>query len=322
MIIDQQDIIDTVKAMPAPKEAAYVRRPSEVLDAVINAFHDPSFQRAGYPLPYSDFDNLFRFRDGEVTVWSGENHTGKSEALNQYVLFHSQRIKTFVMSPEMPVYRTLQYMACQATAQGKPSKMAITHFIQEIEHKIYLLDQSSTFNPQMVINLIRYVVQEFGVKQIVIDSLMKCGINENDDHGKIKWFVDQLCVLAKALEIHIHIVAHAMKPKDRARPTRYSIKGSGAISDLVDNVIIMWRNEEKEHELQEGVNDIRMQELGNEPDGRMIIDKQRHGTGWRGMINLWHWSEQRVFLPNRAARPVMANLGTPLVAVSQFNGGQ
>ncbi len=130
---------------------------------------------------------------------------------------------------------------------------------------------------------------------------MKCGINENDDHAKIKWFVDQLCVLAKNLNVHIHLVAHSKKPSNQGgRPSRYDIKGTGAISDLADNVIIMWRNKEKERKLDEGIiNHADELEVQNEPDARMIIDKQRHGNSWTGSINLYHDSFSRSFMESK-----------------------
>ncbi len=316
MIITERDIIQEVNRMPAPKEAAAIRKASDVKAELVDVFHNPNALRKGLPIHIEGFDDSIRFRPGEVTAWTGENHTGKSEILNQFILFHHKRIKAFVLSPEMPVYRTLQYMACQALATGRPSKEGLDRFIASIDDSMIFLDQSTTLKPQTIINLIRYVVQQYGVEHVVIDSLMKCGINENEEHGQIKDFIDQLCVTAKGLQIHIHLVAHNMKPRgDGQRPTRYNIKGSGAISDLVDNVIIMWRNENKQYALSEGVKDrVKHEDYMAQPDAKFVVDKQRHGNGWRGVIPLWHWSDERVFLPDRGGRP-QSIINAPLRAV-------
>lgn len=307
MILREQDIRELMGKLSPPKEAAFVKNPNDVADEVVAAFHDESFDRQGYPIHFKTAEQCIRFRKGEVTIWTGENHTGKSEILNQFILSQTGVEKSFIMSPEMPLYRTMQYMTNQATGSAKPSEEQIRKFLDYVSERIFLLDQQSTFNPEDVINLIRYVHQAHGCFHFVIDSLMKCGINENDDHGKIKWFVDQLCVTAKNLNIHIHLVAHAKKPANADRPTRYSIKGSGAISDLVDNVIIMWRNESKERQLDEGVSDSDCVDLMAQPDARLIVDKQRHGSSWKGSLALWHDSASRSFLETRTdlPRPIM-----------------
>jgi twinkle protein len=303
MILEDSDIRQALERLKPPPQAAYVKTPKQVRDEVVAAFHDKSFGKQGYPIHFTKNQDCIRFRKGEVTIWTGENHTGKSEILNQFILSQTAVEKSFIMSPEMPLYRTIQYMTQQATGVAEPKIVQIDMFLEMIEGQIYLLDQQSTFNPDDVLKLIQYVHAEYGCFHFVIDSLMKCGINENDDHGKVKWFVDQLCVLAKTLDIHIHLVAHAKKPANADRPTRYSIKGSGAISDLVDNVIIMWRNEAKEIALDEGCDEMRWAEWMEKPDARMIVDKQRHGNSWKGSIALWHDAASRSFLETRSDYP-------------------
>lgn len=299
-VLNENDIRQALERLAPPPQAAYVKTPAEVEADVIAAFHDDSFGMQGYPIQFKGFENSIRFRKGEVTIWTGENHTGKSEILNQFILYQTAFEKAFIMSPEMPVYRTMQYMTQQITRSEKPTVEQIKNFLRIVTGKIYLLDQQSTFNPEDVLKLIQYVHAEYGVFHIVIDSLMKCGINENDDHAKVKWFVDQLCVLAKSLELHIHLVAHAKKPERGGRPSRYNIKGTGSTPDLVDNVIIMWRNEDKERELDEGgLSDERFTELMAMPDARMIVDKQRHGSSWKGSIALWHDAPSRSFISDR-----------------------
>ena len=65
------------------------------------------------------------------------------------------------------------------------------------------------------------------------------------------------------------------------KPTKYDYKGSGAITDQVDNVISVWRNKAKEKKRDE---DKQVDE--KEPDALLICDKQRNGE-WEGSIGLW-----------------------------------
>ncbi len=295
-ILQEQDIRQALGKMAPPPESAMIKTPMQVCDQVVSAFHNPSFGMQGYPVHFDQFADRLRFRAGEVTIWGGQNHTGKSEMLNQFLLSQTGQTKAFIMSPEMPVYRTLQYMTQQITRVEKPSEEKIRNFMKMIEGKIYLLDQSSTFKASDIEKLVRFAHSEYGCFHFAIDSLMKCGMDENKEHAQIRDFVDNLCQISKSIGVHTHLVAHCNKPKDNQRPNRYDIKGTGAIPDLVDNVILMWRNEEKERVLDEGGKPAHeLMEWEAKPDGRMIVDKQRHGTSWKGSINLWHCAKSRSF---------------------------
>lgn len=297
MILQESDLRQALEKMQPPSEAALIKSPSQVRDEVIALVHDESYGMQGYPIHFENFASKLRFRPSELTIWTGQNHTGKSEILNQFILSQTAECKSFIMSPEMPLPVTIKNMCQQIAATDKPSKEVINKFIDMIEGKIYLLDQDGVFQPEEVIKLIRYVHSEFGCFHFVVDSLMKCGMNENEDHGRVKNFVDQLCITAKYLKCHIHLVAHSKKPSSKdGRPSRYDIKGSGSISDLADNIIIMWRNNEKERLLDEGIKDhAEEMEIEQQPDAKMIVDKQRHGCSWVGSIKLKHSAQSRSF---------------------------
>jgi twinkle protein len=111
----------------------------------------------------------------------------------------------------------------------------------------------------------------------MVDSLAKCGFAEDDYNGQ-KDFVDKLMEFAGKFEVHVHLVVHIRKQKDEQQmPGKMDIKGSGAISDMVDNVFIWWRNKEKEIARGKGetvsennpdaqLNCVKQRETGNEPN--------------------------------------------------------
>lgn len=304
MEIIKSDIEQIKKYLKPPPMAAYIKPAYDVFDDVIESIHNPTIHQMGVPIHYHDYAENIRFRSGEVSVWSGQNYTGKSEILNQFVLNSMNSLKAFIISPEMPLVRTMQYMTYQALNARHPSRDDINRFREYTKDKLYLFDQQTTLKPDMLLAVIRYAVDVFKVDTIIIDSLMKCGIDENKDHGLIKNFIDQLCVNAKNLNIHIHIVAHSKKPLSNERPSRYDVKGSGSISDLVDNVFIMWRNWQKEYDMQDSKTSFEKQtELREEPDAKLICDKQRHGD-WVGVIPLWHDEQSRTFLDGVMKKPV------------------
>lgn len=92
-----------------------------------------------------------------------------------------------------------------------------------------------------------------------------------------KAMLGNLCAVAKETGLHVHLIAHCRKPAGGAEdkyPTKYDIKGTGAISDQVDNVILVWDNKPKQAELAKQYPDAKFRE---QPDFIVVLDKQRHG---------------------------------------------
>jgi twinkle protein len=126
---------------------------------------------------------------------------------------------------------------------------------------------------------------------------MKCGIAEDDYNGQ-KRFLDELTAIARDKKIHIHLVHHSRKLADEnSPPGKMDAKGTGAITDLVDNCVTTWRNKKKEVLAAQG------KESETDPDALMIIDKQRHGE-WEGRIALWYHKPSQQFVSCPGGKPI------------------
>lgn len=135
---------------------------------------------------------------------------------------------------------------------------------------------------------IRYCADKLRISHFFLDSMMRCVRGEDDYNGQ-KDFVTDLCAAGQETGAHIHLVHHTKKPADDShKPTRFDAKGSGAISDQVDNVFAIWRNKPKERQLErrEWANEEERDKIVSRPDALVICDKQRHGE-WEGSIALW-----------------------------------
>ena len=122
--------------------------------------------------------------------------------------------------------------------------------------------------------------------------MMKCGMGEDDYNGQ-KAFVDAITSVARDTAVHIHLVAHSRKKSDEhSPPGKMDVKGTGAITDQVDNVLTVWRNKKKESEMQDG-----NQKNCHDPDALIICDKQRNGE-WEGKIGLWFHPSPMQFVEN------------------------
>lgn len=254
--------------------------------------------RPQYPvLPWSKTHHNFAFRPGEVSLWAGINGHGKSMMLGQAVLsLCAQDQRCCVASFEMDPWRQMERLLRQSAGCEQPTAEWLDAFGQWTDGKLWFYDQTGTVRPAMIFALIRYCAEKLKVHHIVIDSLMKC-MRAEDDMNAQKEFVDELCALARSLKVHVHLVHHVRKGEDERsskRINKFDVKGSGSITDQVDNVLLVWRNKAKESEPDK---------REAEPDGLLIIDKQRNGE-WEGQVALWFHKGAMQYLPDGRGRPM------------------
>ena len=105
-------------------------------------------------------------------------------------------------------------------------------------------------------------------------------------------------------DIHVLIVAHNRKSmNDSQGGGKHDVKGTGAITDLVDNVISWWRNRPKEKRLEREKDQEKRNELMKKPDAIASIEKQRNGNGDEPDILLWFDRNSHQFQNDRVGQP-------------------
>ena len=266
-------------------------------------------------LPWPKCNESFEFRGGEVTVWAGQNGHGKTDVTTQVVLsLIGQNEKVCVASFEMKPVTTIGRMVrMYATTnpfseeyQGGSGLDILDGLYDEFgewtTNRLWLYDQTGTANPQTVLGMVKYCAKELGITHVVIDSLMKC-VKAEDDYNGQKDFVDQLCAMAKDLDIHVHLVHHLKKPsKEGDMPDKHDTKGSGSITDQVDNLFMVWRNKPKEDAWKAMGGKSNKQE---EADCFLLCRKQRNYEGnadGEPTIGLWRHRDAGNFIANAGDR--------------------
>src|SRR6185369_14223147 len=137
--------------------------------------------------------------------------------------------RAVICSFEMKPAATLQRMVRQASHGPEPTIDFIHKFHDWTDDKLWLYDQQGSVKPERVLSVCRYFADQLKGQHVVIDSLMKCGIAE-DDYNRQKWFIGELTSIAMDKKIHIHLVHHSRKQGDEnAPPGKMDAKGSGAI---------------------------------------------------------------------------------------------
>ena len=254
-------------------EHTKIKSPSQYADEVESYFSDDL--NGGIPLPFEKTLDDFKVRLGELTIVSGYSGHGKTMWLSYVMLHLLKDNKTLIGSFEMTPRATLGRMLMQ-TGNPNPTKVYIDDFISKVEHKLYLYDPEGETSSSKVLEVIYYAAEKLNVKLMVIDSLMKCGINEDDLNGQ-KAFANKVAVAARDLGIHIFLVAHSRKTADEhGRASKFDVAGSANLTNLVDNVFSVHRNKAREEEaLNSGLNS----EIMNQPPCTVYLLKQRHGRG-------------------------------------------
>jgi twinkle protein len=228
-------------------DAAAKVRAASLYSEDLDAQFTPRERSARRPrMTSTKLGGCLEFRPGEVTCWAGYNGHRKSLAVSQVVAdLCGQGERSLVMSFEMAPAVTLARMARQIWGVAAPTKRQRDAFMGWTDDRLWIFDHMGRFSPAKCLAVLRYFAEELGGAQVVIDSMMMvCQSEESLDEQK--QFMTDLVRVAQETGLHIHLVAHCKKPLDESKmPTKYDIRGSSAISDQVQNVVMVWSNKAK-----------------------------------------------------------------------------
>lgn len=261
-------------------------------------------------MPWSKSLESFSYRLGEVTLYAGSNGGGKSLITGQIALgLIKQDQKVCIMSFEMKPKRTILRMTRQFSGVDLDNpflkdKVRINNeYYDRLKkfstEKLWLYDQQGTTNSKQVISVARYCAVELGITHIFIDSLMKC-VSGEDDYNAQKAFVDELTALARDHNVHIHLIHHIRKlASEEVHPNKNDVKGTGAIADQVDNILLMWRNKKKERMIKNN------EEIKGEvqPDAYLMCEKQRNGEN-EEWYKLFYHKDSQQFIEDEEGVPM------------------
>lgn len=282
--------IDFERYLEETEEIAQkVQQPSDFFEKAYSRLTDNQ-NPTGDTLPWNKTWDKFRFRDGELTIWAGVNGNGKSLVMGQTALFFTK--PCVIASMEMLPEATLARMIRQACGNANPTRLYAERVVSRLVGKIWIYNQVGNVQQRALFGMVRYCARELGVKHVMVDSLVKCGLGV-DDYNSQKTFVDQLTSLAKDEGVHIHLVVHMRKLANESEvPDKHSIKGAGEITDLADNVIIVARRT------------LNTDGAPDDPTGFIRIAKHRHGE-YEGTWGFWFHEEsgQWVAAPDRGCLP-------------------
>lgn len=314
MSIVQLPKTEDMLALMGDLEASEIRSASEWKAKLMDKAKNGDVMH-GEMMPWSKTQDKFLLRGGEVTIWAGMNGHFKSAITGMIACWMAKASKVCIMSLEMKPEDTLHRMANQAAGCTHSVEWAGA-FADWADDRIYVYDQLDTVPADRILGAVYYASKVLGCKHVFIDSLAKCG-TRNDPEIEQE-FIDRLGWAAKTLDIHIHLVAHVRKPHGQGEeyiPNKFDVRGAGQLTDLVDNVVLWWKNkariealDKKERNLPLTPKELDTIELSS--DFLMVIAKQRHAP-FEGKIPFYKHSHSLQFLGDRGDRALPFHIPMP-----------
>ncbi|WP_130834314.1 toprim domain-containing protein [[Erwinia] mediterraneensis] len=299
------EVIDVLeRAAYFDPEELYSAR--EFYQDTINAFYGK--EQCLFRSPWETLNHNFAFREAELTIVNGVNGHGKTEVVGHMVLeAMRQGVRSCVASLELKPGALLKRLTRQATCLKLPPQMEIDSAFNFYDDRLWLFGLTGTAKADRLLEIFEYAHRRYGIQLFIIDSLMKCGIGDDDYNGQ-KAFVDAVCDFKNRTNSHVIMVTHSRKGDSEEKPTgKMDVKGTGAITDLTDNLFIIWRNKVRERALQkqhmnEPLNEKEQAALAGSASV-LMLEKQRNGEGWEGGIPLYLHEQSHQFLMMDGATP-------------------
>lgn len=244
------------EAKPLPLEGVVS---GEDLAAGIMDYYENGFPK-GLKLGYKDFDNLFSFRGGELTVITGIPGSGKSDWTDQAMVRLAARFdwRMGVFSPENQpsslhaMALISKFVGGKTIGKDKVSEMKMQKGIQFVDdHFFFMKVDEIDITIDGIIELARELVVKKGIKVLLIDPYnyiehrIPKGYSETQ---YISELLTKLCVFLKVYDVHGFLIAHPTKiQKDNKTgmynvATPYDIAGSAHFFNKAYNCISIYRN--------------------------------------------------------------------------------
>lgn len=275
-------LIITHKQLKQFKVADYeasIKSPLNFQAQFLDMFSE-EYKFRGDPLPWEKTHSIFRFRETELTLWSGYSGHKKTMTIG-HVLFHLICLgkKICLASMEMNPLVLLKRIITQAVGNPNPPHELIISFLEFLHGKLYIFDQQCSVDKDLILKVTEYSASELKCDHIFIDSLMMCGMRP-DDYGAQKDFCAGLKFIANKYKIHNHLVVHMRKPPQNVSSfhiaTKHEISGGADIYNQADNVLVIHSYTEKTQELRKPV-EQQNPDIIDRPEMKVCFEKQRNG---------------------------------------------
>ena len=206
-----------------------------------------------------EVDKVWKWREGDLTIWTGYQNEGKSLFLEQLMALKSvhENWKHCIFSPENTpatdyfdnIIEMLVGKSCDPFYAGNlMSESEYRAAIQFMNKHFFLTMPQGEWSIESIHEDMGKAVTDFKVKNVVYDPYNKIMHNMGSERGDIyvSNFMTKIKRFAVANDVSSNLVAHQLTAqKDESgryvKPDLNKIKGGGAFSDGADHVCYVWR---------------------------------------------------------------------------------
>jgi twinkle protein len=263
-----------------------LRRAASFEDKIVRLFYPPQGAPEGYSVPYAGLYGKLLFRPAEITLWSGDTGSGKSQVISDCTpKWIQDGSRVCLASLEMKPEQSLKRMIKQTGGVDRPTVEFLHEILAWLDRGLLLYDRVGKASIEALLEVFDYARAKYGCDQFVIDSFMRLGI-PGDDYNAQEAAIFKLVNWAVETNVHLHLVAHSRKPgKDRGVPDSADVKGAMEIGANAFNIITVFRNRKIE-ELAASANGGDPPDMTDEPGVTLNVAKQRNGD-FEGKVNLY-----------------------------------
>lgn len=255
----------------------------------------------------------FRFRPGEISVWTGHNGHGKSQMLGQTILGLMRRDeRALVFSGEMIPRMLMRRAVRQASGMAEPSPAYIRAIHRWFGDRFWVYKHVGAVNTDRLLEVFAYGAKRYGIRHFVVDSLMMLEDVPEEGKGALeaqRALMIKLAAFAKRYAAHVNLVAHPRKSENEYRnPGKQDVSGSGKITSMADNVFSVWAKLRDEND-----------EPDDGPDAKLELQKQRNGEAQHRSLWLWFDPGSQQYRTIRDRRSIQyVDLDDPLPLTETF----
>jgi twinkle protein len=286
--VEQKYIVDAITEAKSFDPSSLMR--AKDFEDEINFMFEHPEKMHGIETPYNGLTDILKgWREAEMTIWSGRSGSGKSTILNDVIYSLLKKGEKVMMgSFEMLPRKYLKWMTVRIKEKYHLNRVEVGEALEELQN-LFIINLIGNIIPSDLLNVLDFAARKYGVKHFFIDSLMKINLPGYDKFEAQKDFCNLLIDnVAKMYEGHVHLVAHPRKGfKDTDRPDKMDVSGSSDITNLADNVIIIYRLSQEEKD--------KILEKGSTPADSIVYVKKNREWGNEGDINLSFDSNTKKF---------------------------
>jgi len=287
--------VDWKSELEIPPTAGDVKAPEEFGEAAWDYLRGVNLKH-GVSTPWKNFD--FRFKPATFNLFFGQSGSGKSQ-LTQQIALHAVRDraatvpqKVLIWSAEMPTPAVVSTFAKLACGVEEPTREYFDAALEWMADRIWVYQRAHKVTMEEIVGISKFAQRELGVTMVIVDSLVKIHTGANAANFLMAQtdLADQFAVTARDTGLTFLLVAHARKAEtEKSRIDKFSLKGSGGITDMASTVFAVNRNITKS-EVLKGMKgkrtDEQVQEVLDQPDCFLECLKCRE-TGQMPAISLY-----------------------------------